>query len=147
MFSLSNISTSHFLGLLSNPIPQLGNMDGLFFPNTHFNALNSINSVVSMADINRFVMALPEISNVTQFHLRLDISHCTPVYSQNDGPAFKYVLEKNDPMELNALKSSFNAINEAVYDIEDPLHPLSYAPCQKVMSELKRDIDKFCVQN
>lgn len=135
MFNFSSASISHIASLSSNPIPQFTPI-GSSFPNIQFNAIHQFHSIT---DINRFVIKLPEIP-------KLDISHCTPVFNKDltVGPVYTYDLIKNDPIQLNALKSSHNAISEAVHDTDEPLHPLLYAPALKILNDTKKSIDKFC---
>jgi len=145
MFSLSNLSINHIASLSSIPIPQFSSV-GVFpsFPNIQFNHFSMLNSITSMPDINKFMIKLPEISNILPIQPKLDISHCTPVYNRDDGPAFTYVLEKNDPVQLNLLKSSHNAISEALHNTDEPIHPFLYAPALKIINDTKKEIDTFC---
>jgi hypothetical protein len=142
MFSLSNATISQIATISSRPIPQITPFGGSFIPNIQFNTIIS-----SLTDMNRFVMALPSTQYIQLPQLaqpKLDVTHCTPVFNGGEGPPIMYELNKSDPIPLNALKSHHNAINEAVFSTDEPLHPLLYAPSLKVMEGIKTEIDKYC---
>lgn len=146
MFSFSSASLNHIASISSFPTPQFSITSGICIPNIQIN-----NMISSMTDMNRFIMPLP---NITQIMLpkidvaltqpKLDISHCTPVFNQGEGPPFLYEFNKSDPTKLNTLKSYHNALNEAAFSTEEPLHPLMYPAVSKIMDNTKKEIDNFC---
>ena len=149
MISLSNLSLSHIATISSHPIPQFTTFGGSCIPNIQINSMIS-----SIIEVNRFIIPLPPINNIVSLNNvshsiqpikpKLDISHCKPIHNDNDGPPLLFELNKSDPAILKALKSHHNAINEAVFDTNDPLHPLLYPVALKTMNDMKAEIDKFC---